>query len=276
MKKIAVIPCPVKDADYTFAKKAIEILLSSGADVIYPVGTVADIEGAKAVDGDTIYETCDAAVVFGGDGSLIGQALRAAKYEKALLGCNMGKVGYLAEVELDELEELTKLLTDEFNVEDRMVLEVTDDSGVYCALNDVVISRGAEARIAEIALLVDGHEIGVYRSDGLILATPTGSTAYSMSAGGSVIDPALSCIAATPICPHQFGAKPMVFSASTVLSVENRCSDKRPLAISLDGKVTGELTYGRAFHVTKAALKCRFIRIKQRVFCNMLKKIKEY
>ena len=140
----------------------------------------------------------------------------------------------------------------------------------------MVISRGAEAKIAEIALLVDDHEIGVFRSDGLILATPTGSTAYSMSAGGPVIDPALSCIVATPICPHQFGAKPMVFSPSTVLGVENRCSDGRRLAISLDGRVSGELEYGQAFYVRKAELQCRFIRMKQRVFCNTLKKIKEY
>lgn len=276
MKKIALIPCPVKDPECIWAKKAAEILIENGAEVLYPFGMLPEIKGAHPMIGESVYAECDCVVGFGGDGSLISLALKAAQYGKALLGCNMGKVGYLAELELCELSMLTCLLSNEFSIEERMVLSVNDPSGIHYALNDVVISRGAEAKIAEIALTVDDHEIGVFRSDGLILATPTGSTAYSMSAGGPVIDPALSCIAATPICPHQFGAKPMVFSPSTVLGVENRCSDGRHLAISLDGRVSGELQYSQAFHVRKAELKCRFIRIKQRVFCNTLKKIKEY
>jgi NAD+ kinase len=276
MNRIAVIPCPSKDPEGIWAKKAVDILISAGAKVLYPFGTLPETEGATPVVGETIYGECDAVVGFGGDGSLINQALHAAEYGKALLGCNMGNVGYLSEVELNELADITKLLTNEFTIEERMVLAVNDNQNVRYALNDVVISRGSEARIAEIALFVDDHEIGVFRSDGLILATPTGSTAYSLSAGGSVIDPALECIAVTPICPHQFGARPMVFSPSSVLRVENRCNDGRHFAISLDGRVIADLAGGQSFAVRKASMKCRFIRIKQRVFCDTLRKIKKY
>ncbi len=276
MKKIAVIPCPAKDPECKWAKKAMEILIQSGAKVLYPFGTLPENEGAIPMIGDSIYADCDSVVGFGGDGTLIKQALCAAEYGKSLLGCNMGNVGYLSEVELSELSLITKLLDGEYTIEERMVLAVCDSTGMKYALNDAVISRGAQARIAEIALSVDGHEIGVFRSDGLILATPTGSTAYSLSAGGPVIDPALECIAVTPICPHQFGAKPMVFSPSSVLSVENRCSDGRSLALSLDGCVTGELIYGNPIQIRRSGMKCRFVRLKKRVFCDTLKKIKKY
>ncbi|MBE6638430.1 MAG: NAD(+)/NADH kinase [Ruminococcaceae bacterium] len=276
MKKIAVIPCSAKDPEGIWAKKAVDILIQAGAQVLYPFGTLPETKGAVPMIGESIYAECDIVVGFGGDGSLINIALGAAEYGKAILGCNMGNVGYLAEVELQELSDITKILRNEYRVEERMVLAVQGTSGIRYALNDVVVSRGAAARISEIALTVDDHEIGVFRSDGLILATPTGSTAYSMSAGGPVIDPALECIAVTPICPHQFGAKPMVFSPSTVLGVVNRCNDGRKMTISLDGHMTSELSGGETFYVRKASMKCRFVRIKQRVFCNTLKKIKKY
>ena len=276
MKKIAVIPFPQKDTECKWAKQAVKILIDAGAQVLYPFGALPEINGAIPMVGESIYAECDSVVGFGGDGTLIKQALSAAEYGKALLGCNMGNVGYLSEVELDELSSITKLLHGDYSIEERMVLAVSDASGIKYALNDVVISRGSEARIAEIGLAVDHHEIGAFRSDGLILATPTGSTAYSLSAGGPVIDPALECIAVTPICPHQFGAKPMVFSPSSVLTVENRCSDNRELAISLDGRVTGTLTGGQTFQIRRAGMKCRFVRLQKRVFCDTLKKIKKY
>lgn len=276
MKKIAVIPCPAKDPDFAWAKKAVQILLEAGACVLYPEEFPPSMQGILRLPLDSIYAECDAVVGFGGDGSLINQALQAAKYQKALLGCNMGKVGYLAEVELDNLHDVAQILDDRYMVEERMVIEIEHNGVSNYALNDAVISRGARAKISEIGLGVDNNDIGTFRSDGLILATPTGSTAYSLSAGGSVIDPTLECIAVTPVCPHQFGARPMIFSASSVLNVENRCSDERSLTVSLDGNESFELAYQNSIFVKKAELKCRFIRLKHRVFCHTLRKIKKY
>lgn len=276
MKKIAVIPFAKKDADCKYAKEAVEILVNAGAQVLYPFGSLPEMDGTVPMVGDAIYAQCDSVIGFGGDGTLIKQALKAAEYGKALLGCNMGNVGYLSEVEPDELSVITKVLNGDYTIEERMVLAVNDASGIKYALNDAVISRGSQARISEIGLSVDGHEIGVFRSDGLILATPTGSTAYSLSAGGPVIDPALECISVTPICPHQFGARPMVFSPSSLLTVENRCNDGRELTISLDGCAVGTLMGGQSFQIRRASMKCRFIRLKKRVFCDTLKKIKKY
>ena len=276
MKKISVIPCPSKDKDCKLAIKAVELLRDAGAKVLYVKDSLPYVDGALAVTEEQAYEQCDAVVGFGGDGSLISQALRCAKYEKAILGCNMGKVGYLAEVELDGLSQITRILDSDYTIEERMVLSVEDNSDVFYALNDAVISRGGQAKIAEIGLLIDGHDVGTFRSDGLILATPTGSTAYSLSAGGSVIDPSLECIAVTPVCPHQFGARPMIFSANSVLTVENRCSDERTVTVSLDGNASLELAYGKGLQVKRADLKCRFIRLQHRVFCDTLRKIKKY
>ena len=276
MKKIAVIPCPSKDKDYSLAIKAVELLRDAGAKVFYPKQSLPCIEGALAVDEEQAYEQCDAVVGFGGDGSLISQALRCAKYGKAILGCNMGKVGYLAEVELGDLPQITKILDTNYSIEQRMVLSVEDNDGIFYALNDAVVSRGGQAKIAEIGLLIDGHDVGTFRSDGLILATPTGSTAYSLSAGGSVIDPSLECIAVTPVCPHQFGARPMIFSSNSILTIQNRCSDERIITVSLDGNASLELAYGKCVKVKKADMKCRFIRLQHRVFCDTLRKIKKY
>jgi len=276
MKNIAVIPCPSKDTDYVWAKKAVGILLGAGASVTYPDDISLDVDGATALPYNELYACCDAVVGFGGDGSLINQALQAAKFGKALLGCNMGKVGYLAEVELSDLDRIVRVLGDDYSIEERMVLSVDHGSERSFALNDVVVSRGARARIAEIGLLVDGNDVGTFRSDGLIIATPTGSTAYSLSAGGSVIDPLLECIAVTPVCPHQFGARPMIFSPSTALTVENRCSDGRSIAISLDGNADVELSSQESIRIQRAEMKCRFIRLSHRVFCHTLRKIKKY
>ena len=277
MKKVAVIPCVSKDPEGKLAKYAADILIASGAQVLYPFGTLPETAGALPVIGESIYAECDVVLGFGGDGSLIGQALHAAEYGKAILGCNLGKIGYLAEVEMSELESaIPKLLYNEYSLEERMVLSIYDKSGVHYALNDVVISRVSASKISEILLTADGAEIGSYRCDGLIAATPTGSTAYSLSAGGSVIDPALECIALTPICAHQFDAKPMIFSPSTVLRMENRCVYQRQLAVSIDGQDSGLLAHGESIRIRKAEMKCRFVRLQQRSFCNTLQKIKNY
>ena len=276
MKKIAVIPFPKKDLECKYAKRAVEILTHAGAQVLYPFGSLPEMEGAIPMVGESIYAECDSVVGFGGDGTLIKYALLAAEYGKSLLGCNMGNVGYLSEVEPDELSDITKILNGDYTIEERMVLAMSDASGIKYALNDAVVSRTSQARIAEIGLSVDGHEIGAFRSDGLILSTPTGSTAYSLSAGGPVIDPSLDCIAVTPICPHQFGVRPMVLAPSSLLRVENKCTDGRELTVSLDGRMVGTLEEGQTIQIRRASMKCRFIRLKKRVFCDTLKKIKKY
>lgn len=129
MKRIALIPCPVKDPESIWATKAAEILIQSGAEVLFPFGMLPEIQGAIPMFAESIYDECDCVVAFGGDGSLIAQALKAAQYGKALLGCNMGKVGYLAELELNELAMLPRLLANDFAIEERMVLAVTDHRG---------------------------------------------------------------------------------------------------------------------------------------------------
>jgi len=275
---VAVLPNLDKHGSAEVVEKLGAILKNEGIDAYLPDTVVAT--DFKHAPEDELFKIADVIITIGGDGNIRRYAKRAAQDHKPVLGINAGRMGYLANLEQNELNLISKLKDREYFTERRMMLSVTvmengNVIGEYNALNDAVITSGFISRIIDVSATV-GYDSISYRADGLIISTPTGSTAYSMSAGGPVIDPALECIAVTPICPHQFGAKPMVFSPSTVLGVVNRCNDGRKMTISLDGHMTSELSGGETFYVRKASMKCRFVRIKQRVFCNTLKKIKKY
>ena len=153
---------------------------------------------------DELYKMADIIITIGGDGTIIRFAKRAAQDGKAVLGINAGRVGYLANIEQNEYNLLSKLATGEYSIEERMMLNITVKEngnviGEYEALNDAVISSGYLSRIIDVTASVDGGDVIAYHADGLIAATPTGSTAYSMSAGGPVIDPDMKCVCLTPI-----------------------------------------------------------------------------
>ena len=168
----------------------------------------------------------------GGDGTIIHTARHASRADKPILGVNLGRLGFLAGVERDELHLLRRLFDGSYTVRRHMMLDVTVHGAAgektYCALNDAVVS-GAQSKIFDFGLSVDGSETYRFRADGLILATPTGSTAYSLSAGGPVLDPQMDCILFTPICPHS------LFNRSTVFSADKR------LTVSADSEYSGDV-----------------------------------
>jgi len=226
---------------------------------------------------DDIYATCELVVVLGGDGFILDAARRAAPVGLPILGVNLGRVGYMTELETDELSLLDKYFSGEYRIDERAMLEVSVISSnggkkfSSFALNDVVIANGSTARIVDLLLMEDGETISSYRADGLIVATPTGSTAYSLSAGGPIVDPKLSCFCVTPVCPHSLGARPLVFPDTAKLQVKNICSREKVLHITVDGKATFDMFYGDVVEITKSEMKTRLVRIKSGGFYSKIR-----
>ena len=226
---------------------------------------------------EELYKEAEAIVVLGGDGSLLDAARKAAPHGKPLLGINMGRLGYMSELEISELSMLEKLIRDEYVLDERAMLNIevkTQAGGMKAesfALNDAVISNGSISRIVDLELSEGGVHIANYRSDGLIVATPTGSTAYSLAAGGAIVDPRLNCLCITPICPHSLYARPLIFPDSACVEIKNTCQREKTLFLTVDGRMNYELSLGESVRVTRSPLKTRFIRIKDGSFYDRLR-----
>lgn len=226
---------------------------------------------------EAVYAEADILIVFGGDGTILEAARRAAQRGTPILGINLGRLGYMAELELSELELLDKLFTGEYELEKRSMLRVELFSGSelrsFCyALNDAVISNGSVSRMIDLELSEGGVPVTTYRADGLIVATPTGSTAYSMSAGGAIVDPRVDCFCVTPICPHSFAARPMIFSDGSVLEVRNICAREKMLYLTVDGRMNFELYRNQTVRITKSKLQTSLIRLKK---CGFYRKLRQ-
>ncbi len=222
-----------------------------------------------------VYTEADVIIVLGGDGSILEAARRAAVRGTPILGINLGRLGYMAEMEMSDIEQLSKLVSGEYFLEKRSMLRVELYSGSelksFCyGLNDAVISNGSVSRIVDMELSENGHPVTTYRADGLIIATPTGSTAYSMSAGGAVVAPEVPCFCVTPICSHSLAARPLIFSDSAVLEVKNICAREKMLYLTVDGRMNFELYRNQTVRITKAAIHTSLIRFKESGFYGKL------
>ncbi|MBQ8345640.1 MAG: NAD(+)/NADH kinase, partial [Clostridia bacterium] len=209
---------------------------------------------------DVIYRESDLVIVLGGDGYMLEAARRAAPAGIPILGFNMGRVGYMTELEMNEIHFLDRVFEGHYQLDERAMLcvEIEGADGqkkasAY-ALNDAVVANGSTARIVDLQLSDHGNLVNTYRADGLVVATPTGSTAYSLSAGGPIVDPKLSCFCVTPICPHSLVARPLIFPDSAILQIKNICMREKVLHLTVDGRATFDLFYGDTVLVTKSAL----------------------
>ena len=226
----------------------------------------------------SIYETADLILVLGGDGSIMDAARNAAAKGTPVLGINMGRVGYLAELEMSELDLLDKVMKGDYRLDKRAMLnaEVISATGKEprsaFALNDAVISNGSIARIIDLQLSESGVPINTYRADGLIISTPTGSTAYSMSAGGPIADPRISCFCVTPICPHLSVARSILFPDSAVIEVKHVCRREKVLYLTLDGRTSFELMRNDVVRITKSELTASIVRVKD---CSFYEKLRQ-
>ena len=211
------------------------------------------------------------AVVIGGDGSILRVAAHAAPRGIPILGVNMGHLGFMAELEPDELERLPEVLAGRYTLERRMMLRVQVVRGgvTYSrghVLNDAVVSRGTVGRILDVGVLADGVQVGQYRADGVIAATPTGSTAYSLAAGGPVIEPAARNIIITPVCAHALYARSFVLAPGRRVTI----SAESEAVLTLDGRDGLVVAPGETVAVTRSPYTTDLIRIKNRSVFDVL------
>ncbi len=260
--KVIVIPNLQKDKDLIYTNKLVSLLAQNGCDT----ALCYDNE-ALAVDDVDLY------VVLGGDGSIMRASHRASEKGVPILGINLGRMGYMAELEKDELYLIDSFFSGDYLIEERMMLSVvTPDGAEHLALNDAVLSNGRVSKMVTFSLANNGQYVSTYNADGIIISTPTGSTAYSMSAGGPVVDPSVECLIATPVCPHSLTARPLVFSGDASLTLKNETDRDIPMFITVDGGDNLEIKYGESVTVRRSNITTKLIRIKNESFYRTLGK----
>jgi len=256
-----------KDRSLVYTRKLIDELSKYDCKIYLPRICEGDINKTDKV----VLESCDTAdliIVIGGDGSIIRAAHRAAPRNIPIFGINFGRVGYLAEIEPDDIGLIENLFSGKVNYDKRMMIEASiirngKSVATYTALNDIVVSHGVAARLTDIELYCNGEMIGTYRGDGLIAATPTGSTAYAMAAGGPIIDPNLDVISVVPICPHSLSKRPMIFKADSVIELKNQCSERDDLNVTVDGNDILEFGPGDTVKIVRSQLTTNLVRLNE-------------
>ena len=256
------------------AKKAAAYLQSRGVTV------VAEDDAAPILGVPSFSQAhgADVIVTLGGDGTILRGAQYALRWDAALLGINMGRVGFLAEVEPEAIEQaLDAVVRGEYRLERRPVLEVQSGGKTWYALNDVVISRGGYSRLITIDALVDGDSTGRYVADGLIVATPTGSTGYCLSAGGPVVSPKVDCMVITPICAHTLQHRPCVVHGGAHIRLQLRAEEVQSASLEVDGQTCMDLHAGMTVDVRKDQRALRLIRMREsRFFQTVRDKLTEW
>lgn len=215
-------------------------------------------------------------LVLGGDGTLLTVARTISHYDIPILGVNMGHLGFLTEIEVEELTKyLPRLFKGEFHLEYRMMLEAevwrTEQKWAsFCGLNDIVVTKGAFSRMIKLETYVNNQYIDTYPADGIIIATPTGSTAYSLSAGGPIVSPQVPAMVLTPICPHSFFARPLVIDANATVKIVIK-SQWGEIMLTVDGQHGFRLEQNDVIIIKKAVVTTQLIRLKQRTFFQIMR-----
>ncbi len=227
MKKIGIIPNTDKDKNLLYTKKIIDVVYSKGGkiNISNDIAKKLGISGYEKFDVKKVIDESDLVICLGGDGSFLKVSRKALGSSVPVLGINLGSLGFLAEGNKNDIETvIDRIMKDDYSVEDRMMLEVTvkkDNKIIYSdtALNDIVVSRGALSRIIHLKTYIDEKFVDDFPGDGLIISSPTGSTAYSLSAGGPIVEPDIDLIIVTPICPHILYSRSFIAKPNSTIKV---------------------------------------------------------
>ena len=231
--------------------RGLEVLLDARSRDAWPGSDTAEVAR------DALGDRCDLVVVVAGDGTFLSAARSLVDQDVPLLGVNLGRLGFLTDIMPDEMSDrLNEILDGEFVEERRFLLEVAVDRGaerIYSgsALNEVVTHKSSMARLVEFEIHIDGHLVNSQRSDGLIVATPTGSTAYALSGGGPILHPSLDAIVLVPICPHTLTSRPVVVGGGSVIEVVLGDGAETAVQLSCDGRSKVELAAGDRISIAK-------------------------
>ena len=282
MKKIILTPNPYRDKGFQTVRTAVQILKDVGMEprVCLPFEVDKTFELPKDIHFcklDREIREAEMIICFGGDGTILHIAKTATRHGLPVLGVNIGNMGFMAELESTELEQLTRLASGDYTIDSRMMLDVTvhrDRDIIFhdIGLNDIVITKGAVARIVHLAVSCDGVQVMECGGDGIIIATPTGSTAYSLSAGGPIVEPEAHNILITPICSHDVVSGSIVASDKRVVTVSLTRNCRRNAFLSVDGGKALRLNIGDTTTISKSKLETKLVRMKNQNFFDVVNK----
>ena len=280
VKRIILTPNPYRDKNFQTVRTAVDILNRSGIEtrlcLPFEVERTYDLpKDLHFYNLDRELPNADAVICFGGDGTILHMAKAATRHGVPILGVNIGTMGFMAELETAEMEQLARLATDEYTIDERMMLDVTvqrDRDIIFhdICLNDAVITKGAVARIVHLCVKCDGVQAMECGGDGIIVATPTGSTAYSLSAGGPVVEPEAHSILVTPICAHDIANRCIVASDKRTITVNFVRNARRNAFLSVDGGKALRMNPGDVATVKKSNLTTKLIRLKNNSFYDVM------
>lgn len=283
MKRFFLIANKDKDIGFIMAKK-IKTLIESMGGICF----IRQSDGPESVSSkysytnpDEIPENIDCIMVLGGDGTLILAARDLVSLDIPFIGVNFGNLGYLAEVEKQDIEEtVKKLINGRYHIESRIMLSGT----VYrndeilesdIALNDIVVGRSGSLRVIDFKIYVDGIFLNQYTADGIIIATPTGSTAYNLSAGGPIVEPPANIVVLTPVCAHTLNTRSVVLSAESEIEIEiceDRHNTNEEKIVSFDGNSNIKLISGDCIKISKSELDTKIVKLSNKSFVEILQK----
>ena len=280
MKRVILTPNPYRDKNFATVREAMSILQNSGMEVrlCLPFEVDKSFELPRdlrfhRLDREMPY--ADAVICFGGDGTILHMAKMATRHNVPVLGVNIGTMGFMAELECTELDQLSRLASGDYSIDNRMMLDVTvrrDRDIIFreLCLNDAVITKGAVARIVHLRVDCGGVQAMECGGDGVVVATPTGSTAYSLSAGGPVVEPEAGNILITPICAHDMVSRCIVTSDKRVITISLTKNARRNAFLSVDGGKALRMNMGDVATVCKSDKVTQLIRLKNRSFFDVI------
>ncbi len=277
---VILSPNPYRDKGLRTVREAQKILEQDGICTeiclpFHPDGNYDVPEGVAFADIRQAAPRSDMLICFGGDGTILHSAKLAAQYRIPVLGVNMGSVGFMAELEHGELKLLHRLVEGRYSCEKRMLMDVRvfrENRSIFqdVALNDATITKGAVARVIDLAVYGDRMKMMEYSGDGVIVSTPTGSTAYSMSAGGPIVEPTAENLIITPICAHALQAKSFVLSADRVVAVRIQRQSRKSVYLSVDGGRAFRLSGGDVVELRKSQRHIELVRLAGRHFYEIV------
>lgn len=280
IKTVAVLPFGIDDKYDARLGALLGMCRGAGVDVVMLDSLTLPEERSNICITDDVPRGVELIITLGGDGSVLYAAEKALPLGVPVLGINTGRVGYLAEISGGDMGSLGDILRGEFEVDERMMLTAEIRTGGHLttlrpALNDYVVTKSSAAKIAGISLSCrsggDVYDAGKFDADGVIFATPTGSTAYSMSAGGPLVDPSIDCICVTPICPHSVMSRPSIYSTRFMIECEAGDWRRSALELSRDGMETVELAAGAVVTVRKSEFRTKLVRVRTGGFTGVFR-----
>jgi len=261
-----------KDSEYRLSNRVAAIIGNRASLFLDGTHKEVLIQGAKKISKND-YSMIDVILVIGGDGTLLSVAKTAVRLDIPVIGINLGRLGFLSEIEQDEIEDgINKLLEGDYFIEERMLLcaSLTEQQETI-ALNDIIVTRAnATLKILELDVYIDDEYVDDFKADGIIISTPTGSTAYSLSAGGPIVDPSLDSMIITPVCPHKMYSRTIIVPPEKTIKVKCKTSIDNDAVVAADSEILGKLLCNESVTIRVAQQKFKLIRFKGYKFFGVL------